>query len=239
VKISSTSAFIVAGNCPWDKSCFDRHLKALPGVWLFAQTQEELAVFLEEHLEPRYIFFIHWSQRIPDHWLQRYECVCFHMTDVPFGRGGSPLQNLIERGHRETQLSALRMTGELDAGPVYQKQRLSLEGNAEEIYIRAGRLSAAMIAEIAREKSEPVPQNGEVVVFKRRTPAQSVIPDGLPGLDGLHDFIRMLDAEGYPKAFFEYGGFRFEFSRAALYDQRVVADVRITSAHQKQYGQNQ
>jgi methionyl-tRNA formyltransferase len=40
--------------------------------------------------------------------------------------------------------------------------------------------------------------------------------------------IRMLDADGYPRAFLNYSGFRFEFSRSALYDGRVVADVRIT-----------
>jgi methionyl-tRNA formyltransferase len=37
----------------------------------------------------------------------------------------------------------------------------------------------------------------------------------------------MLDAEGYPRAFLEYGGFRLEFSRSALYDGRIVADVKI------------
>jgi methionyl-tRNA formyltransferase len=38
----------------------------------------------------------------------------------------------------------------------------------------------------------------------------------------------MLDAEGYPKAYLEQAGFRYEFSRAALYDGRIVADVVIT-----------
>jgi methionyl-tRNA formyltransferase len=95
-----------------------------------------------------------------------------------------------------------------------------------------------MIAEIVRTNPEPVAQIGEVVFFKRRKPEQSVIPLGLQGLDALHDFIRMLDAEGYPKAFFEHSGFRFEFSRAGLYDQRVVAEVRITEVQNKEDGQN-
>jgi len=38
----------------------------------------------------------------------------------------------------------------------------------------------------------------------------------------------MLDAEGYPRAFIDHAGFRFEFSRAALYDGKVMADVTIT-----------
>ena len=58
--------------------------------------------------------------------IKRFECVCFHMADVPYGRGGSPLQNLIARGHRETKLTALRMVEDFDAGPVYSKMPLCL-----------------------------------------------------------------------------------------------------------------
>ena len=52
-------------------------------------------------------------------------------------------------------------------------------------------------------------------------------------LQQLHDFIRMLDAEGYPPAFLECDGFRFEFTRAALYDNRIVSDVKITRIPQE------
>jgi methionyl-tRNA formyltransferase len=177
---------------------------------------------------PRYIFFLHWSTRVPEVLLKSYECVCFHMADVPFGRGGSPLQNLIQLGIRETKLTALRMVEELDAGPTYLKRPMSLEGGAEEIYLRAGRISSEIIAEIIRDEPLPKPQLGEAVVFKRRKPAESKIPENIKDFVGLHDFIRMLDAAGYPHAFIEYGGFRFEFTRAALYGDRVDADVTIT-----------
>ena len=49
-------------------------------------------------ITPRYIFFLHWDWRVPHVIWQQHECVCFHMTDVPYGRGGSPLQNLILEG---------------------------------------------------------------------------------------------------------------------------------------------
>lgn len=161
--------------------------------------------------------------------MEEFECVCFHMTDVPFGRGGSPLQNLILRGHRETRLTALRMTGNFDAGPIYAKESLSLEGGAEEIYLRADQLSAKIIRRIIREKMRPVPQQGKPVTFKRRRPEESEVRSS-KSLEELYDFIRMLDAEGYPHAFLEHSGFRFELSRPALYDGRIVADVTITRA---------
>ena len=57
---------------------------------------------------------------------------------------------------------------------------------------------------------------------------QSVISE-LYLLRSLHDFIRMLDAEGYPKAFPVHEGFRYGFSRVCLHDGRIVSDVTITS----------
>ena len=141
--------------------------------------------------------------------------------------GGSPLQNLIIRGHTETMLTALRMVGELDAGPVYKKMPLTLDGSAEEIYTRAGRLGMEIIDWIIGNRPVPVPQVGAPVLFKRRKPEQSRLPDRC-GLHEIHDFIRMLDAEGYPRAFLEIGGLRLEFSHSRLDLDHVLADVRIT-----------
>jgi len=218
---------LVVGSKPWNYRVFQEVIVSLPGEWHFIQNKDELTLENLQRLKPHYLFFLHWSWKVPEDIIKTYECVCFHMTDVPYGRGGSPLQNLIVRGHRQTKLTALRMTEAFDAGPVYLKQNLSLEGNAEEIYIRATYLSAHMIETIVRDRPIPIPQTGDVTVFKRRQPQDSEVPS-LSTLAELHDFIRMLDATGYPKAFFERDGFRYEFSRAALYDGKIMADVVIT-----------
>lgn len=165
---------------------------------------EDLTAARITSLSPRYIFFPHWSWRVPADVTQRFECVCFHMADVPYGRGGSPLQNLIIRGHRATKMTVLRMIEELDAGPVYLKRPLSLEGRAEEIFERAADLVYEMIGEIIARDIVPVPQRGKAVVFARREPHESALPqDGTPST--LFDFIRMLDAPTYPKAFIYWG----------------------------------
>ena len=219
----------MAGCKSWHRRVFGEVLSKLAGDWHYVGKQEELSLAYIRELRPRYIFFLHWSWKVPPEILAEVECVCFHMTDVPYGRGGSPLQNLIVRGHRETRLTALRMTSELDAGPVYLKRSLSLEGGAEEIYLRASALSAEMIQQIARDEMHALPQTGVAVNFKRRKPEESQIAK-LDSLEQLHDFIRMLDAEDYPRAFLSHDGYRFEFSRSALYDGRIVADVHITLA---------
>jgi methionyl-tRNA formyltransferase len=179
-------------------------------------------------IKPDFVFVVHWSYVIPAEIFNEFECIVFHMTDVPFGRGGSPLQNLISRQIYDTKLSALRVVREFDAGPVYIKERLNLNGSAEEIFLRANRLMVRMIKDIIVNKPEPLVQVGEPTVFKRRIPEMSEIRD-IETIENLFDHIRMLDAEGYPKAFLNIEQFVFEFSRAALKaDGSIIADVRIT-----------
>lgn len=225
----TANTYIIASSKNWHKTEFDALAKDNPDRWLWAATPEELLDSLEKSLGCRYIFFLHWNWHVPKKIWAEYECVCFHMTDVPYGRGGSPLQNLIVAGCKTTKVSALRMVEEMDAGPVYAKREMSLDGRAEEIYIRAGKLSFEMIRWIIESSPVPEPQQGKVVRFMRRKPAESQMPLSGP-LEVVHDHIRMLDAPSYPKAFIEYGGFRLEFSNAQLRASELVAQVVIRVA---------
>ena len=221
-------AHLVAGNKPWTQRIFDEVISKCPGCWHYIGKREELGLDTIRALDPDYIFFLHWSWKVPDEIIREYKCVCFHMADVPYGRGGSPLQNLVLGGHSHTKLTALRMTAEIDAGPVYLKEDLCLEGSsAEEIYIRATYKATEMIKRMVSEDLEPVPQVGDAVLFTRRRPEESEMP-ALANLQQVYDFIRMLDAHGYPRAFFQHRGFRYELSRAASYDNRIEANVTIT-----------
>ncbi|WP_286811947.1 hypothetical protein [Marinobacter sp. UBA2678] len=217
--------YLICTNRSWVLDAFLQVRRSLPGRWSICVTPEDLAS-TAQRLKPRFIFFPHWSFIVPEEILCEYESVCFHMTDVPYGRGGSPLQNLIERGHTSTQLTALRMTSEIDAGPIYMKRPLSLDGSAEEIFCRASELSVQMIAEIVATEPEPVPQKGESTIFFRRKPSQSELPiNSSPEV--LYDHIRMLDAPGYPHAFLRYGSWWAIFTDAQLIGDTVQARVRF------------
>jgi methionyl-tRNA formyltransferase len=222
----TSPSYIVCTVKPWNIVAYERRVPGLSGDWHLVQRPDELTPPLLERFSPRYVFFPHWSWRVPREIIDRFECVCFHMTDVPFGRGGSPLQNLIARGHTTTTLSALRMAEELDAGPVYLKRPLSLDGRAEEIFERAANLTYDMIGELVAREPAPAPQVGEIVTFPRRTPLESELPQsGTP--EDLYNFIRMLDAPTYPKAFLEWGEWRIELDRASMIDSAVEARVQI------------
>jgi len=218
--------FIFASTKEWHYPMFIDAQKEIPGKWTWVSSTEALNAICQK-TSPCYIFFFHWNWLVPRNIWEQHECVCFHMTDVPYGRGGSPLQNLILAGHTSTQVSALRMVEEMDAGPVYAKKPLSLDGSAQEIYLRAGKLSADLMQWIILTKPTPVPQQGDVTLFKRRTPEQSCMPK-TGHLSSLYDFIRMLDADGYPHAFLEYGDYRLEFRRASKESSAcLIAEVKI------------
>ena len=177
-----------------------------------------------EGIKPHYIFFPHWSWLVPQKIYDNHECICFHMTDVPYGRGGSPLQNLIIRGHDSTKLTALRMIDELDADPVYLQTSLSLHGSAQEIFEGVAALCYHLIEKIIEEEAAPVVQQGKVTHFKRRTPEESELPLQLTS-SNLYDFIHMLDAESYPKAFINHGEYWLEFTQVDCLENEVTAKV--------------
>ena len=214
---------------PWNAGLAERLSSTLGRLVLPISNPIEFELEAVAALDPEWIFVPHWSHQIPETIWSRWPTVIFHMTDLPYGRGGSPLQNLIQRGHSSTMLTALRCSAELDAGPIYCKEPLSLLGSAEEIFLRADALIEAMIARIVREQPLPQPQQGEPVLFSRRKPKQSNLADCPFGdLLAWFDKIRMLDAESYPHAFLEAHGLRLEFRRVSRRSDGLHADVRIT-----------
>jgi methionyl-tRNA formyltransferase len=223
------TTYALATIKPWNLAAFQHYRSELPGDWHLFTHPDDLTVERLEIINPRYLFFPHWSWKVPPTIFNNIECILFHMTDVPYGRGGSPLQNLILRKHLTTKVSALRMMSELDAGPVYAKKELSLDGSAEEIFERLADCCFSLIKDIIKNEPSPIPQTGDVVSFSRRKPAQSELPVEADA-EGIYDHIRMLDADGYPKAFLEHNGWRLEFDRARMEgDDKVTARVRFVS----------
>jgi len=224
--------FAVASNRSWHRNLPALLAERTGESFLLIDAPSQLTVANLQALEVETVFLPHWSHLIPAEVFERFECVIFHMTDLPFGRGGSPLQNLIVRGIETTMISALRCEAGVDTGPVYIKRPLSLAGSAQEIFLRATDVIADMIVEILRVRPVPQPQQGEATSFRRRHPTDGDWSQ-VASLMQVYDFIRMLDADGYPPAFVEVGRFRLEFSRAARKDGAIVADVRITEAQNR------
>jgi len=180
--------------------------------------------------DPKYIFFPHWSWIIPEEIYSNYECVVFHITDLPFGRGGSPLQNLIVRKIYNTKISALKVEKELDAGKIYLKTDFYIGlGSAEEIFIDASSIIfSEMISHMLENNPVPQEQTGNPVVFKRRKPKESdMMQMDYSTLQEMYDFIRMLDAEGYPKSFIKLGKYKIELSEVHKKSDKIVGIFEV------------
>lgn len=222
--------YVIATSRPWNEVLANRLERKTGQLVCLITNNDELTLSQLDPLNPRYIFFPHWSYIIPEAIHNKYECVIFHMTDLPYGRGGSPLQNLIIRGHKTTQISALRCVKELDNGPIYMKRPLSLEGSAGEIFLRASGVIEKMITEIIVNEPEPTPQTGDPVLFKRRKPEESNLSNArISKLDDLYDFIRMLDADGYPRAYIDLHGYRIQLSDVQLKGEALTGNFVIHS----------
>lgn len=99
--------------------------------WIVFTNPKELLNLIEAPI-PKGIYFIHWHWKVPEKVINAAPCVGFHMTDLPFGRGGRPYENLLKLGFKQTMVTAFELTPEWDAGPVLMKKPTHLSGNKKE-----------------------------------------------------------------------------------------------------------
>ena len=176
-------------------------------------------------INPKFIFFPDWSWKIPDYIYNNYDCVCFHESDLPKFRGGSPLQNQIVRGITKTKTTAFLMNEKIDGGDIIMKKPLSLEGNLQDIFERMKKNDLEMIDKILSSNFTTKKQTGRSSTYKRRQPKDSEI-----SLDHskkyLYDFIRMLE-DPYPNAFLNLGKHKIIFKHAKLKNNKLSVEAVI------------
>lgn len=225
--------YVIATSRDWFAGLASRLQASTNCEFYCIESKEDFNFKHLEKWQPRFIFLPHWSYKIPKEIYEKFECVIFHMTDLPYGRGGSPLQNLISREIYKTKLTAFRCTEAFDAGPIYLKEDLDLsKGTAFEIFKSCVPKIESMIEQIVKNEPTPQPQSGEATTFLRRTPEESEMPN-LDSLKKVHDFIRMLDCPGYPQAFVRSKDLKFEFYDSKLNNDEITTKVRITKEYEK------
>lgn len=194
---------------------------------LTIRKQEDLSIELLDSYKPDYIFFVHWNWKVKKEIHLKYECIVFHTAPLPFGRGGSPVQNLILQGFNVSPVCAIRMTDDLDAGPIYAKKLISLEGRLSQILLRINDTINDLIINIILDPRPPTEQVGEIHVFNRLGDMDNELPANID-LSQIYDRIRMLDDKSYPDAFLKNGDTKFSFSDAKYEDDAITVSCRNT-----------
>tara|TARA_Y100000768_G_scaffold380695_1_gene358193 strand:- start:374 stop:1045 length:672 start_codon:yes stop_codon:yes gene_type:complete len=182
-----------------------------------------------KRIKPRIIFFIFWSKKIPKKIYSNFLSIQFHSSDLPKFKGGSPIQNQILNKVYKTKLSAFKIINKIDSGDVCMKSNISLNGNAEYIYKNIEKKALQMIIRLSKQKKINFrKQTGKSSFYKRRKPNHSNISNVInKQFYRIYDFIRMLDADDYPKAFFIMGDKKIELSEVSLNNQYLKGKFLI------------
>jgi methionyl-tRNA formyltransferase len=144
--------------------------------------------------------------------LHRHNIVV-HASDLPEGRGFSPMAWQIVKGRGVITFSLFEAVAELDAGPVYTRSKLNLKGT--ELFAEWKALQNEQVISMVRQfvaeypsiLKRAVPQSGEGSVYRRRTSSDDRLdPDA--SLGSQFDKVRVCDPSNYP-AWFEYRGRKF------------------------------
>jgi methionyl-tRNA formyltransferase len=220
--------FILASKSDYCSNWLFEQLKTTNNNWVFISEKNDLVVENLDKITPKKIFFLHWSFIVPKDVYNKYECVNFHTGNLPYGKGGSPIQNQIIDGITQSKINALKMSDDgLDAGPIYCSENITLQGNLYDIWNMMSKVTLKMILNIIDNNIQPIPQEKiQCDVYKRRK--DNKIPfENTCELEKIYDFIRMLDEETYPNPFINIGNYKLSFSRASYNGKKILADVVI------------
>ena len=215
--------YIVASALDWYRDVLEPSIYESPQFIRVASQDEFDALDLID-LSPQFIFFIHWSWIVHDDVFSKYRCIVFHTAPLPYGRGGSPIQNLILNKYAEAPVNAIEMGSELDGGAIYTAESISLSGTIEEIFARAAIVVEKLIKNIINTCPTPKKQVGTPVYFERLSEKDNALTSH-DDLCTVYDKIRMVDGFQYPRAFIELGENKIEFTKAQVVGDTIVAQA--------------
>ena len=187
---------------------------------------KKLTINYLKRKKPEIIFFPDWSWIIPNEIISNYKCICFHESNLPKFRGGSPIQNQIIRGITKTKTTAFVMNEQIDAGDIILQKNLSLEGSIQEIFSRMAENDYSLILKIINGKYKRRKQSGKPTTYSRRKPKESELKSLNHSKNYLYNFIRMLE-DPYPNAFIRIGKQKLIFKKAIYNNKKLSLEVKI------------
>ena len=133
-----------------------------------------------------------------------------HESDLPSGRGWSPLTWQILEGKNKISITLFEDQKEVDSGIIYLQKILKFKGSELIVELRRIQAEASMalclkfIQNYSKIVKEAFPQNGKPTYYQKRTVADSRL-DVDKTIRDQFNLLRVVDNEKYP-AFFEMNG---------------------------------
>ena len=209
----------------WALELFQKLKKKYPDMHLLS-SPKKLTLSYVKNKKPKLIFFPDWSWIVSDKITSNYKCICFHESNLPKFRGGSPIQNQIIRGIEKTKTTAFLMSKGLDNGDILLQKNLSLRGSLNEIFERMIENDYYMIEKIIQGKYKLKKQKGKPTKFKRRSPKDSELKNLNHSKKYIYNFVRMLE-DPYPNAFIKIGKKKIIFKQAFYNGKKILINGEI------------
>ncbi|NVO23594.1 formyltransferase family protein [Donghicola mangrovi] len=167
------------------------------------------------------LFLVSCSEIVTEDVRAKYKhCFVLHASDLPQGRGWSPLVWQVIEGRTEFTLSMLDAADPVDSGAIWAKRHFHIPDHAtfDEINAALFQQEVELMDDAIRmveAGAAPTPQSDEgVSYYRRRTPADSVL-DTSQSIEQVFDRLRVCDPERYP-AIIEIRGHRYKLSLEKL-----------------------
>lgn len=193
---------------------------------LSGANESELFVTLDKHEDcpgGDFLFALSYPRIIPERTRRSYRySFVLHGSDLPEGRGWSPIIWQILDGKTRFTMSLISMEDSLDTGALVAQQGFDIQHDSllNEIALTIGSAQAELIASSLKMKPTELqgqPQIGTATYLEKRTPADSEI-DPTISLADQWDKIRVADPVRYP-TFFRLLGHTYTLKIGKLGDE--------------------
>lgn len=154
-------------------------------------------------------FLLSYSRIVkPDFLEKQRNNIVIHASDLPNGKGMSPLTWQVLEGRDSIIFSLFEAVPELDAGDIYIKKELKLNGTelVDELRDLQVQMTLDLVIEYINnyETIVPTPQEGDGFQYNKRGPKDSEL-DLNKTLDEQFNLLRVCDNEAYPAFFIKNG----------------------------------
>jgi methionyl-tRNA formyltransferase len=163
-------------------------------------------------LDGEFLFLVSCTEIVGADIYGRFKTSCvIHESDLPKGRGWSPMAWQILEGRNRIVISAITCADKVDRGDILAQGVLELDGTElyEEINRKRCEVRRSLIKEVVEKNPVPAPQQGEPTYYPRRTPADSEL-DVSKSIADQFDLIRICDPR-FP-AFFRHRGCKYKLT---------------------------
>jgi len=137
--------------------------------------------------------------------------IVVHASDLPQGKGFSPLQWQIAEGRNEIVLTLFEVVEAVDAGPYYLKETMRFDGSEllEELHRKMARAIIDLCVRFVAQYHElqPIEQSGAESFYRRRTAADDEL-DVNKTIAEQFDHLRIANNDTYP-LYFNYKGNKY------------------------------